>query len=87
MAYSDKIRRLLHKTNVMERLNRIITHRNKVVMVFPYRRVNKRLVSVLLMEPSQNWETKGVYVESDDGLEVIAGVCRNGVFLSQIIRR
>ena len=69
MTYPSKIRRLLRTTNMLERLNKEIKRRTKVVMVFPNERSITRLVSALLMEVSQDWETDKVYARLDEGLE------------------
>ena len=50
---------------MMERLNKEIKWRTRVVMVFPNEKSIKRLVSALLMEVSQEWETNKVYVRLD----------------------
>jgi len=69
ITYPSKIRRLLRTTNMLERLNKEIKRRTKVVMVFPNERSISRLVSALLMEVSQDWETDKVYVRLDEGHE------------------
>ncbi|MGD9557958.1 MAG: transposase [Mangrovibacterium sp.] len=69
MTYPSKIRRLLRTTNMLERLNKEIKRRTKVVMVFPNERSITRLVSALLMEVSQDWETDKVYVRLDEDHE------------------
>ena len=71
MTYSSKIRRLLRTTNMLERLNKEIKRRTKVVMVFPNEKSISRLVSALLMEVSQDWETDKVYVRLDEGHEAV----------------
>ena len=69
MTYPSRIRRLLRTTNMLERLNKEIKRRTKVVMVFPNERSITRLVSALLMEVSQDWESDKVYVRLDEGHE------------------
>lgn len=66
MKYPSKIRRLWRTTNMMERLNKEIKRRTRVVMVFPNEKSITRLVSALLMEVSQEWETNKVYVRLDE---------------------
>lgn len=66
MKYPSKIRRLWRTTNMMERLNKEIKRRTRVVMVFPSEKSIQRLVSALLMETSQEWETNKVYVRLDE---------------------
>ena len=69
MTYPAKIRRLLRTTNMMERLNKEIKRRTRVVMVFPNTESIQRLVSALLMEISQEWESNKVYVSLEEGQE------------------
>ncbi len=69
MTYPAKIRRLLRTTNMMERLNKEIKRRTRVVMVFPNTESIQRLVSALLMEISQEWESNKVYVSFEEGQE------------------
>jgi putative transposase len=69
MTYPAKIRRLLRTTNMMERMNKEIKRRTRVVMVFPNTESIQRLVSALLMEISQEWESNKVYVSFEEGQE------------------
>lgn len=69
MTYPYKIRRLLRSTNMLERLNKEIKRRTKVVMVFPNEKSIERLVSALLMEVSQDWETNKAYVRLEEDHE------------------
>jgi transposase-like protein len=69
MTYPSKIRRLLRTTNMMERLNKEIKRRTRVVMVFPNTESIERLASALLMEISQEWESNKVYVSFEEGQE------------------
>ena len=48
----------------------VVAYIPKVVMVFPNEKSITRLVSALLMEVSQDWETDNVYVRLDEGHEV-----------------
>jgi len=66
MKYPSKIRKLWRTTNMMERLNKEIKRRTRVVMVFPNEKSIQRLISALLMETSQEWETNRVYVRLDE---------------------
>lgn len=60
-------RRRLRTTNMVERLNREIKRRTKVASLFPNEDSLLRLVSAILMETSEEWETGKVYLnmESD----------------------
>lgn len=69
MTYPYKIRRLLRSTNMLERLNKEIKRRTKVVMLFPNEKSIERLISALLMEVSQDWETNKAYVRLEEDHE------------------
>ena len=60
-------RRLLRTTNVLERLNQEIKRRTRVATLFPNESSLLRLVSAVLAEISDEWETGRVYlnIESD----------------------
>ena len=69
MTHPSKIRMLLRTTNMLERLNKEIKRRTKVALIFPNEKSIERLVSALLMEVSQDWETDRIYVRFDEGQE------------------
>jgi len=69
MKYPSNLRRLLRTTNMLERLNKEIKRRTKVALIFPNEKSIERLVSALLMEVSQDWETDRIYVRFDEGQE------------------
>ena len=69
MKYPSNLRRLLGTTNMLERLNKEIKRRTKVALIFPNEKSIERLVSALLMEVSQDWETDRIYVRFDEGQE------------------
>ncbi len=50
-------RRLIRTTNCLERVNREIRRRTRVVSIFPNQASCLRLVSAVLMEISENWQT------------------------------
>lgn len=58
-------RRLLRTTNGLERLNRELKRRTRVVGIFPNEASCLRLVSALLMEISEEWEVSRAYVTFD----------------------
>ena len=58
--------RMLRTTNSVERLNREIKRRTRVVGVFPNVAACVRLVSALLMETSEEWETGRTYLTMTD---------------------
>jgi transposase-like protein len=60
-------RRLIRTTNSLERLNREIRRRTRVVSIFPNEMAGLRLVSAILMEVSDEWEGGKVYLSFDNG--------------------
>ena len=55
-------RQRLRTTNPMERLNRELKRRTKVASVFPNEASLLRLVTAVLVEQSDDWETGKRYV-------------------------
>ena len=55
-------RRGLRTTNLLERLNREIKRRTRVATLFPNEASLLRLVSALLMETSEEWQTGRIYL-------------------------
>jgi putative transposase len=58
-------RRLIRTTNGLERLNREIKRRTRVVSIFPNDTACLRLVSAILMETSDEWEGGKIYLCMD----------------------
>jgi transposase-like protein len=58
-------RRLVRTTNGLERLNREVKRRTRVVGIFPNEASCLRLVSALLMEISEEWEVGRAYLTFD----------------------
>jgi putative transposase len=58
-------RRLLRTTNGLERLNKELKRRTRVVGIFPNEASCLRLVSALLMETSEDWEGGRAYLTFD----------------------
>jgi len=56
------MRRRLRTTNMIERLNREIKRRTRVASLFPNEASLLRLVSAILMEISEEWETSRKYL-------------------------
>ena len=67
-AFPEKHRRLIRTTNGLERLNREIRRRTCVASLFPNEASCLRLVTAVVMEISEDWQTGRRYIkwESDD---------------------
>ena len=65
---SPEYRRRLRTTNGLERLNREIKWRTRVATLFPNESALLRLVTAILAEASEEWETERNYIngESDN---------------------
>ena len=61
VAHQKKIR----TSNLIERLNREIKRRTKVVSIFPNEASCLRLVTAQLIEKSESWETGTRYLKFD----------------------
>jgi putative transposase len=61
-------RRLIRTTNGLERLNQEIRRRTRVVGIFPNEEACLRLVSAVLMEISDEWETGKAYIALNPSL-------------------
>ncbi len=59
--------RLIRTTNGLERLNREIKRRTRVVSIFPNEGACLRLVSAILMETSDEWEVGRLYLNLEAG--------------------
>jgi putative transposase len=55
-------RRLLRTTNMLEHVNKEIKRRTRVATLFPNEASLLRLVTAVLMEISEDWETGKVYL-------------------------
>ena len=66
-AFPQKHRRLIRTTNGLERLNREIRRRTRVASLFPNEASCLRLVTAVVMEISEDWQTGKRYIkwESD----------------------
>ncbi len=61
----EQQRRRLRTTNMLERLNREIKRRTRVAGLFPNEGSLLRLVSAILMEISEEWETGKIYLNPE----------------------
>ncbi len=58
-------RRRLRTTNMLERLNKEIKRRTRVATLFPNEPSLLRLVSAVLIETSEDWETGKIYLSPE----------------------
>ena len=67
-AFPQKHRRLIRTTNGLERLNRETRRRTRVASLFPNEASCLRLVTAVVMEISEDWQTGKAYIrwESDE---------------------
>ena len=59
-------RRRLRTTNSLERLNQELKRRTRVATIFPSESALQRLVTALLMEQSEQWETDKTYLTMEN---------------------
>jgi len=64
-ALPESHRRKLRTTNMLERLNKEIKRRTRVATLFPNEPSLLRLVSAVLMETSEEWETGKTYLKME----------------------
>jgi len=62
LELSEAARRRLRTTNGLERVNKELKRRTRVATLFPNEESLMRLVSALLMEVSEEWETGRTYI-------------------------
>lgn len=60
--FPESHRRRLRTTNAVERINMELKRRTRVAMLFPNESSLERLVTALLMEISEEWETGKIYL-------------------------
>jgi len=66
-SFPEMHRRRLRTTNGLERLNREIRRRTRVAVLFPNTASCLRLVTAIVMEISEEWQTGRIYLRLDDG--------------------
>lgn len=64
-AYPPEVRLRLRTTNDLERVNREIRRRERVIRIFPHRASAERLLGAVLMELHEGWTTGRRYVNLD----------------------
>jgi putative transposase len=65
-AFPEAHRRRLRTSNMLERINKEIKRRTRVSTLFPNEASLLRLVSAVLMEISEEWETEKLYLRMED---------------------
>jgi len=68
MALPECIRRRLRTTNTVERLNREIRRRERVIGIFPNEESALRLIGAVLMEIDESWTTGNKYLDMTEYL-------------------
>jgi transposase-like protein len=63
--FPESHRRRIRTSNMLERVSQEIKRRTRVVRIFPNQLACLRLVSALLMEISEDWETGRIYLNID----------------------
>lgn len=63
MALPEPVRRRLRTTNAIERLNREIRQRERVVGIFPNEEAALRLIGAVLMEIDEAWAAGHRYLD------------------------
>lgn len=64
--FPEHHRKKIRTTNSLERINREIKRRTRVATLFPNEASCERLVSAILMEISEEWETGRAYLKMDE---------------------
>ena len=64
-------KRRISSTNILERINKEIRRRSRVISIFPSRKSYIRLITTYLMEYTQDWETDKSYIHPDKLQEVM----------------
>ncbi|MAU00948.1 MAG: hypothetical protein CL608_27700 [Anaerolineaceae bacterium] len=65
-SFPNTHRRLIRTTNSLERLNREIRRRSRVATLFPNEASCLRLVTAVVMEISDEWQTGRTYIRLDN---------------------
>ena len=66
MAETPRVRRRLRTSNCLERLSKEVKRRTRVATLFPNEASLLRLVTAILAEVSEEWETGRIYLQVDD---------------------
>lgn len=65
MAFPETHRRKIASTNPIEHLNRDIRRRTRSVGIFPTRDSAIRLISMILLEQTEDWQAEKAYINSE----------------------
>lgn len=65
-AFPETHRRRLRTSNLMERISKELKRRTRVATLFPNEASLLRLVSAVLMEISEEWETEKLYLRMEN---------------------
>lgn len=68
-AFPTAHRRRIRTANGLERLNREVRRRSRVAVLFPNEASCLRLVTAVLMEISDEWETSRTYLRLDEHID------------------
>ena len=63
--FPESHRRRIRTSNMLERVSQEVKRRTRVVRIFPNQSACLRLVSAILMEISEDWETGRIYLNID----------------------
>ncbi len=69
--FPDIDKRKISSTNVLERINKEVRRRTKVISIFPSRESYIRLVGTYLMEYTEDWEVERCYISPDKLQQVL----------------
>ena len=78
MALPESIRRRLRTTNGIERLNREVRRRERVVCIFPNEEAAQRLIGAVVMEIDEEWTTGHKYLDMTEYWAWRQGLSRKG---------
>jgi putative transposase len=65
-AFPETQRRRLRTSNLMQRISQEIKRRTRAASLFPNEAALLRLVSAVLMEGSEEWETEQTYLRMEN---------------------
>ncbi len=77
MAFPETHRRKIASTNPIEHLNRDIRRRTRSVGIFPTRDSAIRLISMILLEQTEDWQAERAYI-NPESLATLYGSAEDG---------